>query len=221
LLTYWSFGLTQAGLKAALLASALLVLLFTDLELQKLPDAITLPGFVVGLLLALWIPVQDGSAKGLAGFLGLHMPPLAVSFTDALIGALFGAGFLILARQLYFWLRRREGLGLGDVKMMAMLGAFLGLKQVILIVFFSSLAGSIFSIPMFFMILVRFLVDPRQKTVWRRFSNSRKKPISRVRLSIVKVGRTPIPYGVFLALAALVAIFWGRPLVKAYLGLFR
>jgi leader peptidase (prepilin peptidase)/N-methyltransferase len=105
-----------------LLVCILIVLFGIDLEHQILPNSITLPGVVVGLLLS------------------LIAPP---GFKDALLGALLGAGILYAIAGAYYLWRREEGMGMGDVKMLAMIGAFLGWKLVILTLVLSSVAGSI------------------------------------------------------------------------------
>jgi len=84
---------------------ALLVVLFIDFDFQVIPDVITLPGTVLGLLLSLWSPL-----------------PLR----DALIGVAVGGGGLLLLAEGYRRVAHREGLGMGDVKLMAMVGAFVG-----------------------------------------------------------------------------------------------
>jgi leader peptidase (prepilin peptidase)/N-methyltransferase len=116
------FGL----LAARLVLTALLVALFgTDLETQRLPNVLTWPGIVAGLVFSLWLP-----------------PGLLASA----IGAALGAGVLLGIR----WLWRRasgvDAMGLGDVKMLAMIGAFLGWQQVWLVLFLSSLSGALIGI---------------------------------------------------------------------------
>jgi len=109
-----------------LVFTGILVALFgTDLETQRLPNVITLPGIVVGLVFSLFVP------------------PGLVS---AVLGAALGAAILGLIR--WGWERATgvEGMGLGDVKMIAMIGAFLGWKQVWVVLFLSSIAGALIGI---------------------------------------------------------------------------
>ncbi len=98
---------------------ALLVLSAIDLEHRLLPDALTLPGASLGLLLALLLP---------------HL-----SFWDSLLGALLGGGFFFLTGWAYERVTGRVGMGGGDVKLMAMIGAFLGVNSLPYIVFSSAL----------------------------------------------------------------------------------
>jgi leader peptidase (prepilin peptidase)/N-methyltransferase len=103
--------------------AAMLALIFIDFDHQILPNGITLPGMALGLALA--------------------GPRVDVSFRDALLGALLGAGLLFLVSEVYFRLRKVEGLGMGDVKMMGMVGAFVGWKGVLLTLFLGSLSGTL------------------------------------------------------------------------------
>jgi len=103
--------------------AALIVITVIDLYHQIIPDVISLPGIGVGLLGALIIP---------------H-----ITFFNSFIGILLGGGSLFFIATLYQWLFKREGMGGGDVKLLAMIGAFLGWDAVILTILFSSLIGSI------------------------------------------------------------------------------
>lgn len=118
-----SFGDHPSLLASRLVLTALLVALFgTDLETQRLPNVLTLPGIVVGVAFSLWLP-----------------PGLGAS----LIGLALGAGVLLAIR--WGWARATgvEAMGLGDVKMLAMVGAFLGWRQVWVVLFLASIAGAL------------------------------------------------------------------------------
>jgi leader peptidase (prepilin peptidase)/N-methyltransferase len=106
--------------------AALIVITVIDLYHQIIPDVISLPGIGVGLLGAVFLP---------------HL-----SFVDSLAGVLLGGGSLYLVATIYQWLFKREGMGGGDVKLLAMIGAYLGWKAVILTILLSSLVGSIVGI---------------------------------------------------------------------------
>jgi leader peptidase (prepilin peptidase)/N-methyltransferase len=128
-------------LKYMVFAALMIALAFIDLEQRLLPDVLTLPGIAAGLALSLLVPVGDG----MAAFL-LRLPaawPRLSSFADSLLGAIVAAGLLWLVGELYFRLRRAEGLGFGDVKLMALVGAFLGIKLALLTIFLGSIAGSL------------------------------------------------------------------------------
>jgi leader peptidase (prepilin peptidase) / N-methyltransferase len=147
LICYLAFGLTVETLKWAIFASLLLILVFTDLRERILPDVVNFSGFALGLVLSLFLPPADGTALFLANHLFAFPPPLPViSLVDALLGAAFGSGILWVVSEGYFRLRKREGMGLGDVKMMLMAGAFLGLKRTVLTILLGSVLGSVIGI---------------------------------------------------------------------------
>ena len=120
------WGADLPMLASRLVLTALLIALFgTDLETQRLPNALTIPGAIAGVAFNLWV------APGLIA---------------SLIGLAFGAFVLLAVRWLWERLKGVEGMGLGDVKMLAMIGAFLGWTQVWVVLFFASLAGAIVGI---------------------------------------------------------------------------
>lgn len=162
------FGFTPRALAAAILAALLVALAAIDLDHYWLPDKITLPGIAAGL--ASQVVVAGGDlALGAAG-------------------ALVGAGILLLLAGAWELARGVEGMGLGDVKMLAMIGAFLGIAGALVTLVVGTLAGSIAG------------------------------------LALVARGRggldAKLPFGLFLAGGGLVALFFGEPIARAYLGLF-
>jgi len=122
------FGPSLSYLVYFTFVSALIVITVIDLYHQIIPDVISLPGIGVGLLVSLIIP--------------------QITFSNSLIGVLLGGGSLFLVATLYQWLFKREGMGGGDVKLLAMIGAFLGWKAVLLTILLSSLIGSVTGILM-------------------------------------------------------------------------
>jgi len=144
---YRAFGLSVDALKWAAFSAIIIVLVFTDLRERILPDVVNYTGFVIGLAIAPFISPTDGTAGWLASHaFGWSLPTPALSFCDALFGAAIGSGLLWLVSELYFRVRGREGMGMGDVKMMLMLGAFLGIKRTVLTIFAGSLLGSLLGI---------------------------------------------------------------------------
>ena len=117
-----AFGPTWHALVAAIFCCLLVALAGIDLEHFLLPDAITLPGLALGLAIA----------------------PFAwwIDWRDAVLGALLGGGGLWLLGKVWYLLRREEGLGFGDVKMLAMVGAFLGWQGVVVTVLLASASGA-------------------------------------------------------------------------------
>jgi len=119
----WRFGLTLTSAGFFLLIAALVVISVIDMRWQIIPNIISLPGIAVGFLFA----VMSGH----------------ITWLDSLLGILFGSGIFYVAAGLYRFLRNREGMGGGDIKLLAMLGAFLGWQSLPFIILASSLAGSI------------------------------------------------------------------------------
>ncbi|HWP85531.1 MAG TPA: prepilin peptidase [Terriglobia bacterium] len=141
---YGLFGPTPDFLKQITFGSLLIVLVMTDWQERILPDLINFPGMALGLMFAVVVPIGDGSGLWLARAAGLERLPLAaVSVLDSLLGALAGGGLLYVLGELYFRLRGRQGMGFGDVKMMAMVGCFLGPKLTFLTILLGSAGGSI------------------------------------------------------------------------------
>jgi leader peptidase (prepilin peptidase) / N-methyltransferase len=144
---YRSFGMTPEGVKWATFSCLIIVLVFTDLNLRILPDKVNYTGLALGLALTQVTKPADGMAVLLATEIFDRMPSQRVlSLADALLGAVVGGGLLWLVSELYFWMRRREGMGLGDVKMMLMAGAFLGARRTVLTILAGSLLGSILGV---------------------------------------------------------------------------
>ncbi len=144
---YLLFGLSLATAKWSVLSALLVVLTATDIRERILPDVVNLTGFVIGILFSLFMLPTDGASLWLSNLIFEFPPPRPVlSVVDALMGAAVGAGLLWIVGEGYFKLRGKEGMGLGDVKMMGMVGAFLGVKRTLLTVLFGSLLGSVIGI---------------------------------------------------------------------------
>ena len=144
---YLAFGLTIEALKWAIFSSLMIVLVFTDLRERLLPDAVNFTGLGMALVLSLFTKPADGIALLIANHFFAFPPPVPVlSIADSLLGAAVGSAFLWLVSEAYFRLRGREGMGMGDVKMMLMAGAFLGAERTLLTIFAGSLLGSILGI---------------------------------------------------------------------------
>ncbi len=119
---YALYGTTPLGLARLVFACSLIVLFMIDLEHHLLPNVITLPGIVVGFLFSLFGPP---------------------GWFDALIGIVLGGAVPWAIAEAYFRLRGEEGLGMGDMKMLAMVGAFLGWKLMLLTLVLASFGGSV------------------------------------------------------------------------------
>jgi leader peptidase (prepilin peptidase)/N-methyltransferase len=152
-----------------LFASALLVLFFTDLDCRILPNEITVGGTIAGLIASFVVT-----------------PP---GWVSSLLGVVLGGGVLWATGALYERVRGVEGMGMGDVKMLAMIGAVLGWPLMILTLIWSSMAGGLVGA-----VLLAFKADART---------------------------TALPFGSFLAPAALLASLVGQPVLDWYLGFYR
>ena len=133
-------GPTAAALKFCIFGAALITLVFCDLEERILPDEFTLGGTVAGFVFAFFVPLNGGIMRLL---LMSVQNQRMVSVAESAFSAVFCAGALWLVGTLYQKLRHREGLGFGDVKMVAMIGAFLGLQGALLTLIVGSLLGAI------------------------------------------------------------------------------
>lgn len=127
---FWQFGLGLAFVSFFLFTAALLVISFVDFDVRIVPNVISLPGIVVGLLFSL-----------LAAY--VTPDPAIPTPLSALLGVLIGGGFLLATALIYEKFRGREGMGMGDVKLLAMIGAFLGGEAIFLTLFLASLTGAI------------------------------------------------------------------------------
>lgn len=129
--TLFKFGLTPAyGCYFLLLVAPLIVVAFIDLEHRIIPNGISLPGIAAGFLTSLWLGSE----------------PLGVRWITPLAGLVVGGGGLFLVSWIYEKTRGQEGIGMGDVKLAAMFGAFFGWNGVLVILLLSSLLGSVVGI---------------------------------------------------------------------------
>lgn len=144
---YLVFGLSVEALKWTVFSALLVVLTITDLRERILPDEVNFFGLGTGLLFSFFTVPLDGTALWISSrWFDFPPPRMALSFADAVLGAVAGSGLLWLVAEGYFRIRGREGMGLGDVKMMAAVGAFLGLKRTMMTVLAGSLLGSVIGI---------------------------------------------------------------------------
>lgn len=183
-----TLGFTLGALKFCILVAMLIALMFTDLEERILPDEFTLGGTLIGLLFSPFVLVPDITAHAVLGLFGVIGGDRAMSVAESVFGAVLPAGTLFLGGWLFEKLRKKEGLGLGDVKMMAMVGSFLGVRGAILTLIFGSLAGSIIG--------VIYIKATKQD-----------------------MGSYQLPFGTFLAAAAIFAALSGPKVIQWYSSL--
>ncbi len=135
----WALGPSAAALKYCVFGAIVITLVFSDLEERILPDEFTLGGIVAGIVFAAFVPLNWGIMRLI--LLSVQNQRL-ISVAESAFAAAFCAGTLWLVGTLYQKIRHREGLGLGDVKMVAMIGAFLGLQGALMTLIVGSLLGA-------------------------------------------------------------------------------
>lgn len=167
-LCYFYYGLSWTTLEAVVFCWMLVVCSFIDFDHMILPDEFTLGGLALGLLGALLNPERN--------------------FVDAIIGVLIGGGFLWFMAYVYYLLTKKEGLGGGDIKLLAWIGAIVGWKAVPFVITTSAIVGSVVGIA---------------------FALRSKEGL-----------KTAIPFGPYLALGAILALFNGQTLAQQYFSLF-
>ena len=216
---YAHFGATLATLKYCAFGFLLLGLIFTDAETHLLPDKMTLPGLALGLGLSLVVPVNDLASQLLPGLVSLPVSSDVswhlLSLVDAVLGAVVGASFIYGAGAIYLRARGVEGMGFGDVKLMAMVGAFLGAKLTIFTLFSASIAGSLFGL---FTVLAVWIKRTRRRMKLNHESAGDARRRAWVSAAIA-LRRHQMPFGVFLGGMAMVALFYGNSFLKWYWGL--
>jgi leader peptidase (prepilin peptidase) / N-methyltransferase len=212
---FWYFGLTLSTLKYCAFGFLLLGLIFTDAETKLLPDKMTLTGLAFGLIFSLIVPVNDLVSQFLPGVANLpfsgDVSVRVFSLFDSLLGAIVGASFIYGAGAIYLRWRGTEGMGFGDVKLMAMIGAFLGIKLTVLTIFTGSIAGSVFGLTTVLIVWLkrthRFAKRIADKAAARRRAWQSAQVVYR---------NYQMPFGVFLGSMALVALFFGDRFLRWY-----
>jgi len=216
---YWYFGWTLSLLKYCTFSFLLLGLIFTDAETKLLPDRLTLTGLALGLIFSLIVPVNDLAAQFLSGSVNLpisgDVSDRLWSLLDSLLGAGLGASFIYGAAVMYLRWRGTEGMGLGDVKLMAMVGAFLGMKLTVLTIFAGSLAGSFFGLGTVLIVWIK-----RTHRFMKRLASVQAARRRGWQSAQVVYRNYQMPFGVFLGSMALLACFFGDRLLDWYGGLW-
>ncbi len=162
----------------------LIALAVLDAENFWLPNLITLPGIALGFVFTLLL-------AALEGFAGPMKMAVMLAIEHNLFAILFSAGLILLIRWIYWLIRRREGIGLGDAKLMALLAAWLGLPGTLLAFGLGVVLGALASV---------VLLLPRS-----------------TKLDASTWGIRKLPLGTFLCIGGLVSSLWGKPMIAAYL----
>jgi leader peptidase (prepilin peptidase) / N-methyltransferase len=212
---YAHFGYTLATLKCCTFGFLLLGLIFTDAETHLLPDKLTLPGLALGLLFSLVIPVNDLVSQLLPGLISLPAAASSwrlLSLLDSLAGAAIGASFIYGAGAIYLRARGVEGMGFGDVKLMAMVGSFLGIRLTIFTIFVASMAGSLFGL----WTLLTVWIKRTQRRISRHQESAQQARRRAWASAEIALRHLPIPFGVFLGGTAMLAFFCGNRFFRWY-----
>jgi leader peptidase (prepilin peptidase)/N-methyltransferase len=218
LLSFLHAGLSVNALKGCVLCFLFLGLTFTDAETHLLPDAMTLPGLGSALIFSFFslvpgpafqlFPVQGGATLlQMDTQLGLR------SLGNSLIGAAIGSGVLYAIGWIYLKLRNVEGMGLGDVKLMAMAGAFLGPMLTLFVLCTASLLGGAYGI---FVLITVF-----RKRLSRYRLRLGSQAASRAwQAAQVAMHGLEVPFGVFLCVMSIVSWFYGVQMIRGYMSFF-
>ncbi len=204
------FG-TQTTVKWLFFTCLLIVLTITDLRVRLLPDLVNWPGFVAGLLFSAIVPPDDRSAVFLFAAVFHRTPPRPVQgLLDALLGAAFGSFLLWGVAATYERVRGREGMGMGDVKMMAMVGTFLGVRGAFLTILLGTLLGTLVGVT----IIVALYTTGWQRKLAERASRRRLGGVNALRWIIAS--QYQLPLGTFLGIAALLVVYFGPKMLMRW-----
>ena len=180
---YWRFGMVPATPVYMLLVAGLILVTFVDLADWTIPNEVTMPGIPIGIL---------------CGLIGMFIPStgfIVHDVLDSLLGVALGGGILYGLDKLTLLLAKKRGMGFGDVKLLAMLGAFLGWKSVIAIIMMASLIGSVAGLTL---LVLSKRMGPETEDAPQ--------------------GGHYLPFGPYLAVAGLLYLFFGEWMIAAYLG---
>lgn len=207
---FLEFGITQTTVKWLFFTCLIIILTVTDLRVRLLPDVVNWPGFAAGLLFSAFVPPGDGFAGMLLGrLLQMRLPGFAAGILDGILGAAFGSFLLWGMAAGYRLLRGHEGMGMGDMKMIAMIGAFLGLRGTFLTLLVGSLLGSLIGIGL----VVALYLGGWRSALAKRASRRGLGTEQRLRWAIAR--QYQLPLGTFLGIGAL-AIVYGGPVIVGY-----
>ncbi len=204
-------------LKYATLSFLLLGLIFTDAETQLLPDKMTLPGLLIGLLFSVFVPMRDLITEIVLESVPVRIPPahslVIVSVLSSVMGAVVGGGFIWGVGALWKLVRGYEGMGFGDVKLMAMVGAFLGAANTLFVIFTASLLGSVLGLA------TVAVVYWKRRSRYNKSMGGEQGPRRARKAAFVAYRFLPMPFGVSLGTMALAGVFFSRYLVHWYMGI--
>jgi leader peptidase (prepilin peptidase) / N-methyltransferase len=197
-LTYYTFGITLPTFKFLIFGCLLIILIVTDIRVRLLPDAVNWFGFGLALAFSTRVPPDQFSDFWIHD---RHIPPMLTGVLDALLGAAFGSLFLWGAAALYKLVRKRQGMGMGDVKMMAMVGAFLGVRGAFLTILFGTLLGSVIGL----VTVILLYLSGWQRPLAERASRRKLGSLNGLRWALA--AQYQLPLGTFLGVAAVLVVY--------------
>jgi leader peptidase (prepilin peptidase) / N-methyltransferase len=197
---YVWFGPSWLTVKFCTFSFLLVGLLFMDAETGLLPREFTCPGLVLGLAFSWITPTDNSATQFFLHAYGAQFSSVQTSLLDSTAAALFGAGFFFVASGLYFLTRKRQGMGTGDFALIAMSGAFLGLKLTLLVVFVAPVLATVYAL----VLIVRHATAAGSASVSLR----------------EMLQSWEIPFGVFISASSLGVVFLGERVWYWYLSFF-
>ena len=200
---FLEFGISQATIKWLFFICLLIILTVTDLRVRLLPDVITWPGFAAGLLFSAVVP-PDGAMFGdyvVHRLFHLEFGGVFGGVAEGLLGAAFGSFLFWLVATVFKLVRKQEGMGQGDIKMIAMVGAFLGVKGTFLTILLGSILGSILGVA----VVAIVYASGTGRELAERASRRGLGKVNRIRWFIAR--QYQLPYGTFLGIGAVAVVF--------------
>jgi leader peptidase (prepilin peptidase)/N-methyltransferase len=204
-LTYYEYGIGLSTLKWLIFSCLIIVLVVTDFRVRLLPDLINFPGMAMGIVLAFRVPISDSTAGILFFLIGFRkfqlQTDLFFNVLSAVLGALLGSLLLWGAAAVYKLLRKRDGMGMGDIKMMAMVGAFLGPRATFLTILLGTLLGSVIGVSW---IGILYLFGWK-RALAERAAKRGLGSVAAIRWAIAS--QYQLPLGTFLGIGALAVVY--------------
>jgi leader peptidase (prepilin peptidase)/N-methyltransferase len=216
-LIIWRFGASLESIGFFVFASMLIIISFIDLELFIIPNEISFSGIIFGTAWAAVVPFLPARV-----YLIEQARPFGESngwwaaLANSLIGTLAGGGVLLFIGVAGYYVFKKEAMGGGDIKLLAMVGAFLGIVNVIITLFIGSILGTIIGGTL-------LLMNPDRKKEEGDAENTEQARDEDGELDVekeIEKGHHYIPFGPFLALAALISMFIGLDIWEWYSGFF-
>ncbi|GMW02340.1 MAG: prepilin peptidase [Candidatus Hydrogenedentota bacterium] len=198
-LVFWKFEISIATPIYMVLAAALVLVTFVDLTDWTIPDSVSLPGIPIGIVVSLVAMFYPESRLVVIG-------PFDQAVFNSLLGVLVGGGSLYALDKIALLLLKKPGMGFGDVKLNAMLGAFFGLGGVILVIVLASFVGALIGIIQ--------MVASKPKPVSAEAGDGEGAESG-------EPGAHYLPFGPYLSLAAMLVMFFGAELVRMYFDFLR